>query len=409
MMNYKILDLSDERGQLASKNLADLGATVIQIEPPKGSHARSVGPYYQNDNDPEHSLTWWAFNTNKKSITLDITKAEGKKIFLDLVKDADAVIETFDPGYLDSLGLGYEDLKKINKGIVLTSITPFGQYGTYVDEHYKAGDLVTWAIGGVMYSNGYPDRAPSSINTPQSFLHASLMACAGTLAALYGRNTTGEGDHVDISAMDSVGHLMMYEPLSWKYEGKIQTRLGAKSWRGTCILRQVWECKDGFVAMRLVNNKQARTLKALMEWMVDLGEGDEEDLMKYDWTDLPLYQMDVSEIDHIEDVWGRFFKKHTKKELFDEALKRHFDLTPVQNCADLVHDEQLISRNFFANVEHEDIGKSFAYPGMPFKTTSNLYNVTKRAPHIGENNEEILGSLGYSKEDLEKFKEGGII
>ncbi|MBQ4507212.1 MAG: CoA transferase [Firmicutes bacterium] len=409
MIRYKILDLSDERGQLTSKILADLGCQVIQIERPGGDHARSVGPFYNNEPDPENSLTWWAFNTSKKGMTLDITTPEGKEVFLKLAKDADAVIETYAPGYLDSLGLGYEDLKKINKGIVLTSITPFGQYGPYVDEGYKGGDLVLWALGGVMYSQGYPDRAPNRLNTPQTFLHTSLMACAGTLAALYGRNATGEGDHVDCAAMEATGHLMMYEPLGWTYEHNIQKRVGSKSYRGVKLLRQVWECKDGMVAMRLVNNKQSRTLKPLVEWMTELGEPGVETINHYDWDDLPLYDMADEEIGHIEDVWAQFFKKHTKKELFEEALKRRYDLTPVQNCEDLINDEQLIARGFFEEVEHEDLGKRFIYPGNPFKTSSELYHITGRAPHIGENNEEILRSLGYGDKDIATLKEGGII
>jgi benzylsuccinate CoA-transferase BbsE subunit len=407
MMNYKVLDLSDEKCALAGKILAELGADVIKIEPPAGDPARKLGPFYNNTPGLENSLVWWAFNTSKKSITLDIEKEEGQVIFKKLAKKADVIIESFKPGYLKSLGIGYDDLKKENKGLVMVSVTPFGQYGPYVK--YKGDDLVLWALGGVMYQCGYPDRAPMRLNTPQTFLHASLQACAGALAALYGRNTTGEGDYIDCSGMEAVGHLMMYEPLAWAYEHHISTRLGPKSWRGTKKLTQVWQCKDGMVAMRLIGGRQSRTLKPLIDWMIELGEGDEKDLAKYDWTNLDLYNMTEDEINHIEEVWAAFFKKHTKKELFAEALKRRFDLTPVQNCKDLLEDDQLESRGFWVPVKHEDLGKEFKYPGAPFKTTADIWSIKSRAPHLGEHNELVYGELGYTADELVNLRTGGII
>jgi len=405
MLKYKILDLCDEKGALCGKILADLGAEVIKIEPPAGDPSRAIGPFYHDEPGPENSLTWWAFNTGKKDITLDLETPQGKEIFKQLAKEADAVLESFAPGYLDSLGLGYEELHKLNKGIVLTSVTPFGQDGPYA--HYKGDDLVLWAVGGVMYQCGYPDRAPMRPSTPQVYPNACLQACAGTLAALFGRNRTGEGDHVDVSGMETVGHLMMYEPLAWKYEHRYLNRCGAKSWRGTTLLRQVWSCKDGMVAIRLVGGKQSRTLKAFVDWMIELG--DAGDLDKYDWNNLDLYSMPPEEIDHIEGIWAEFLLKHTKAELFAEALKRRFDLTPVQNCADLVADEQLRERDYWQRVEHEDLGESFLYPGAPFKSSQNVWSIKGRSPHIGEHNEEILGQLSYTKADIDKLKEEGII
>lgn len=407
MMNYKVLDLTDEKGQLAGQIYANLGAEVIKIEPPSGDPSRRIGPFYENDPKPENSLPFWAFNTGKKSVTLDLTKEEGREIFRKMAAKADVVLESFAPGYMASIGLGYEDLKAINKGIVMVSITPYGQNGPYAG--YKGDDLVLWAVGGVMFQCGYPDRAPMRLNTPQTFLHSCLQAVAGSLAALYGRNTTGEGDYIDCSGMEAVGHLMMYEPLAWKYQHRLTTRLGAQSWRGTLKLRQVWKCADGMVAMRLIGGRQSRTLKPMIDWMVELGEGDEGDLLQYDWTNLDLYHMNDEQIAHIEEIWAAFFLKHTKKELFGEALKRHFDLTPVQNTKDLLADDQLASRDFWVQVEHEDLEKTFEYPGAPFKTSAGIWNVRSRAPHIGEHNEDVYEELGYSQNEIAMLKEGGLI
>ena len=143
---YRILDLTNERGFLCGKLMADLGASVIKIEKPGGDPARSMGPFYHDIPDPEKSLYWFAFNTNKRGITLDIETADGQAIFKRLMKNIDIVIESFDPGYMDKLGLGYSALSQLNPGVIMTSITGFGQTGPYKD--YKAPDIVVWALSG---------------------------------------------------------------------------------------------------------------------------------------------------------------------------------------------------------------------------------------------------------------------
>jgi len=146
---YRVLDLTDEKGLLCAKLLGDLGADVIKIERPGGDPARNIGPFYHDEHDPEKSLFWLAFNTNKRGTTLDIEKVEGQTILKRLVKTADLLVESFPPGYMASLGLGYSDLDRLNPRLIMVSITPFGQSGPYKD--YKAPDIVAWAMGGQMY------------------------------------------------------------------------------------------------------------------------------------------------------------------------------------------------------------------------------------------------------------------
>ena len=155
---YRVLDLTDEKGQLTGKLFGDLGADVIKVEKPGGDPSRNLGPFYHDEVDPEKSLNWFAFNTSKRGITLDIEKSEGQELFKKLVKTADFVIESFPPGYMDNLGLGYSDLEKVNPGIIMAAITPFGQTGPYRD--LKAPDIVLWAMGGRMFAIGDADRPP---------------------------------------------------------------------------------------------------------------------------------------------------------------------------------------------------------------------------------------------------------
>ena len=166
---YRVLDLTDGRGLLCGKMLADLGADVVQVEPPGGSPARNVGPFYHDTPGAERSLFWWAYCTNKRGITLDIATDDGAALLRRLVANADFLIESGDPGRMASLGLGYPDLQAINPRLVMVSITAFGQDGPYAD--YQASDIVGMALGGFMHLTGDGDRPPLRVSMPQFYQH----------------------------------------------------------------------------------------------------------------------------------------------------------------------------------------------------------------------------------------------
>ena len=195
LTGYRVLDLCDDKGVLCTKIMADLGADVIAIEPPGGAATRCCGPFYHDQVHPERSLFFWYFYANKRSITLHPETPDGQALFKALVKTADVLVETFPPGYLDRLGLGYADLRAFHPGLVMTSITGFGSTGPYC--HYKAPDLVGLAMGGLMYLCGEPDGAPVPPGGQQGDHLAALNGVTGTLIALWHREITGEGQHVD--------------------------------------------------------------------------------------------------------------------------------------------------------------------------------------------------------------------
>ena len=161
---YRILDLTGEHGLMCGKVLGDFGAEVIIVEPPGGHPARSIGPFYKDERHPEKSLFWFAFNTSKKSITLDIMHSEGQQLLKELVRQTDIVVESFAPGYLDDLGLSYATLSAIKPDLIFTSITPFGQTGPR--SNWKGTDLTLQARSGMQYLLGDPDRAPVRISVP---------------------------------------------------------------------------------------------------------------------------------------------------------------------------------------------------------------------------------------------------
>jgi crotonobetainyl-CoA:carnitine CoA-transferase CaiB-like acyl-CoA transferase len=253
---YRILDLTNERGFLTGKLLGDLGADVIKIEKPGGDPARRIGPFYQDIPEPEKSLFWWGYNTNKRGITLDIETADGQEIFKNLVKTADFVLESFEPGYLEKLGLGYEALSQINPGIVMTSITGFGQTGPYKD--YQSTDVVLWALSGVAYVTGDPDKAPLMPSFPVAYLFAATAAAIGTLVAGYQKNLTGEGQHVDAPGQLALAWASGPEVQGLWEVGKILTKRSGKVWlraqtgggnEGIKYVKIpiIYQCKDGCV------------------------------------------------------------------------------------------------------------------------------------------------------------------
>ena len=243
----RVLDLTDEKGFLCGRVLGDLGADVIKVEPPGGTPSRNIGPFYHDIPHPEKSLYWFAYNANKRGITLDIETADGRQIFEKLAMKADLVIESFQAGRLDELGLGYHALAQVNPRIIMVSITPFGQTGPYKD--YKASDIVAVAMGGEMYVTGEPDRAPLRISFPQAYLHAGVTAAVAALIAYYHCRKVGEGQHVDVSICESMLSFSGNVAAFWYMLKENLKRYGAfrAGTAGGAITRLLWPCQDGYV------------------------------------------------------------------------------------------------------------------------------------------------------------------
>src|SRR5260370_39569007 len=197
LSGYRVLDLTNERGLLCCQILGDLGADVIKVEPPGGSSARKLGPFYQDQPDPNRSLLWWAYNRNKRGITLDISSEAGAEIFRRLLAIADFVLESDRPGRLADSGFGYDAVARLNPRIVYVSISPFGQDGPKA--LYHDCDLILMAAGGPMVLTGDADRPPIYLSVPQAFLHASVEAAAGAIIAFHELPRSRSGQLVDVS------------------------------------------------------------------------------------------------------------------------------------------------------------------------------------------------------------------
>lgn len=392
LSQYRVLDLSNENGMLFGKIFADLGADVIKVEKPGGDPVRNKGPFYHDIPSKEKSLFWFAYNTGKRSITLDIETNDGREIVERLVKSCDIVVETFAVGYLAKLGLDYSMLSSVNQRIVLVSITPFGQMERYHSN--GSSDLVALAVGGLMYTTGDPDRAPIRSSVELSYSLVGIQAVIGALIALHHRHKTRVGEHVDISIQECVVPISWVVPNLWFLNRLILTREGSKAKRVQVVVRQVWGCKDGYISWRLFTGADADKTTALVDWMNE--EGMANELKEIDWRTIDMSEVTQDQIDGWKKHWSVFFLSHTKKELYKEAVERGIMLFPVNDFKDLCEDEQLMARNFWTSVVHPELGNDIVYPGPPFKSEEHWWRV-KRPPLIGEHNRVIYRELGYSE------------
>ena len=410
---FRVLDLSDEKGLLCGKILGDLGADVIKIERPGGDAARSIGPFYHDEIDPEKSLFWFALNTSKRGITLNIEEADGREIFKRLVKTADFVIESFAPGYLAKLGLSYSDLEKIKPGIILVSITPFGQTGPYKD--WKGPDLIAWAMSGEMSGWGETDRPPIRISGhAQTSFNAAADGAIGALVALYQRQTTGEGQHIDVSVQDAIS-LMDGENRNpaWANNPGVARKRGVQVTMGggppAHKTTRIWRCKDGYVSWSHGGMSPLGPSVPLIKWMQSEGMSTEF-LDGFKWARPDFQQVPQEDWDKIEGPTAKFFLTKTKSELLEGAVKHDVMLYPVATTADMLEDIQLTARKFWVEVEHPELGARITYPGAFGICSEASPRISRRAPLIGEHNQEIYQvELGISKETLTVLTEAGVI
>ena len=408
---FRVLDLTDELGFLCGKILGDLGADVIKIERPGGDPARKLGPFFKNQPDPEKSLYWFGFNNNKRGITLNLESSKGRDLFSRLATNADFIIESFVPGYLDRLNIGYSALERINPRVVFTSITPFGQTGPY--SKFRASDIEIMAMSGCMSLTGDPDRPPLRVTFPQSYGWTGSYAAMGALAAHFYRQQSGAGQQVDVSAQACLLWAFSHAHTFWDLNRQLEKRAGSfmtgRSITGA-RMRVFWPCKDGYLNFIIYGGEAGRrTNQALVEWMDSHGMAPQF-LKQKDWTTFDIANVRQEEIDRMEEPIARFFAGISKHEFFKEVIKRQMLGYPVASVKEIFEDPQHQAREFWQEIDHPELGCSITYPGGFAKFSAGACRIWRRAPLIGEHNEEIYcGELGMNREELQQMKEQGII
>ncbi len=410
LSGLRVLELADEKGQFCGKLMGDLGADVIKIEPRGGQNTRSVGPFYKDIPHPDRSLSFWHYNTSKRGITLNLESTEGRELFLRLTATADIVLETFPPGYLPALGLGYKDLAAGNPGLVVCSLTPFGQTGPWRD--YLTCDLAHLAAGGQMAASGYdsddvadaPPIAPGGGNAWHIGSHYAYM---GIMAALFYRDTTGEGQYIDASvheacALTTEGAIAIYLSTG----EVVQRHTGRHASPDNSVKIQLPTQDGGWVNVtRSGSALNPARLRRLAEWMDEHGLA--QDLLDEKYQDLATVQADAR---HTTDVLANFFANMPQEDLWTGGQERDFPWGAIRTMDEIMGDPHLEDRGFFVEVEHPELGQSFTYPGAAAIYNGSPWAISRRAPLIGEHNEEIFcGELALSKGELTLLAESGVI
>ncbi|MBI4764611.1 MAG: CoA transferase [Deltaproteobacteria bacterium] len=397
LSDVKVLDLTwHVTGPYCTKLLADYGAAVIKVERPgEGDPTRKMGPFPGDLPHPEKGGLFLYLNTNKQGITLNLKSPIGRRIVKELVLEADILVENFKPGVMARLGLDYETLSQINPRLVMTSISNFGQTGPYRD--YKATDMIEYALGGPMYSTGDVDFEPLKVHHQAVQFQAGVCASVATMTALFGAEIRGEGEVVDISIMETQAAGIDRTPtlrIAYQYTGDVNGRQptipGFAS--GT------FPCKDGYVTLMGGTIFFPKTAA-----MLEMPE-----LLKH-----PVYsnifehaKPEVAE--EFLEILLPWLLERTRREIWQAAQAQGLLSSPVYTTEDLLADPHYTERQFFAEVEHPLAGIC-KVPGAPFKMSETPWQVIKPAPLLGQHNEEILGNLGYNKEDLVKLQQQGII
>ena len=410
LTGLRVLELADETGQFCGKLLGDLGADVIKIEPPGGAPCRHLGPFLDDIPDPERSLSFWYYNTSKRGITLDLESADGNRLFARLAGTADIILETFRPGLLASIGLDHESLSKQNPGLILCSLTPFGQTGPWRD--YLSSDLLHMAAGGEMASSGYdaadvPNAPPIAPGGGNAWHMGGHFACMAIMAALVYRSVSGHGQSIDASIHEACALTTESAIANYVYRGEVLQRHTGRHHAAGPSPRTQFRAQDGSYVCALVGGRlNPRYILELADLLDTNGMAG--DLRDPKYQDGAVITANTPHI--IDDLVAGFIASLPAEEVYHRAQERGFTWGAVRAPEQLLGDPHLHDRGFWKEVEHPELGRSVTYPGEAAIYNGSPWRISRRAPLIGEHNIEIFcGELGLSRGELTVLAENRVI
>ena len=409
----RVLEVGGEIGAWCGKLLGDVGADVIKVEPPTGDPTRSFEPFYENEQGPDRSLFFWHYNTSKRSVTLDLEHDRGREIFKRLVAQADVVVESYPAGYLDSIGIGYEDIAKESSGLVMVSITPFGQSGPYSD--YQSTDLTALAFGGPVWSCGYDDHSipPVRGGGNQAYHIVCHFALMGIMTALIHRQFTGVGQYIDANMHAAANVTTEGASINWLVAGDtVQRQTGRHAAVVPSADGQVL-CRDGRYVNVGIGARTEEQWLHLLTWLEeeglieDLGRVpgvSERDAMRRGDRDAREQQRRVAEL------MRELARKTDADVLFKRAQALGFQWGIVNSPEDVLEDPHFQARGFPVEVEHPELGKSFVYAGAPYQLPKSPWAIRRRSPLLGEHNREVfVDALGMSTDEVTDLQANGIV
>ncbi|GKV65262.1 MULTISPECIES: CaiB/BaiF CoA-transferase family protein [unclassified Sporosarcina] len=391
----KVLEIGDQLTQFTGKMLADMGAEVIKVEPPNGVEARQIGPFYNDEQDPNKSLYFWHYNTSKKSIILDLTKESDREKYINLLPQFDVVLEDFMPGTLKEWGLDFDTLSSKYPALIICSITPFGQTGPW--SQYKMCDITQLALGGVMAVNGYDDvegAPPIAPTGGQAANMAANFAAIGIVSALFHRDFgQGQGQHLDISVHDCVTVSTEMSIPYWEYQKAHVKRHTARHALPNKSSRWIFKCKDDRYILCLNTYLDEKRWREIVKWLASKGmEGKLSDERYVDDN------FRATKMNTICDVLEEFCLIHESEYIFHYAQSINLPWAVIRAPEEMLQDPHLTEdRKAFVNVEHPELKETFQYPGAPYNFNKTPWEISSRPPMLGEHNEEIENQYASDK------------
>ena len=395
----RVLDLTGPEGVFCGKLLADYGAEVIKVEPPTGDVTRQRPPFISDVPGIERSSYFLFYNTNKKSVTIDLETSEGQVVFKKLAASADVLIESFPVNYMQSLGLDYDSLRQVNPGLIMASITPFGQTGPWKD--YKSTDLISLAASGFMQITGDPDGPPLRQGNEQSHFPGAQHAATAIMGALFYRDMQdGRGQYIDVSMQEAMitYYTDAHPALAYIQRGENVTRVGTNS--TLVIPLGAYPSKDGWISAGIITPREWENLS---NWMFEV-TGNEE-ILNEDYKGGNQDRAPYNDI--ITALVIDFTTRFTSEELFHQGQERNLVFIPVNTVSDLLVDPQLDASNFWFDIDHADAG-NLKYPLGVFDS-EEVTPTTNPAPYLGQDNEVIFGELGLDEAELASLRTRGVI
>jgi crotonobetainyl-CoA:carnitine CoA-transferase CaiB-like acyl-CoA transferase len=399
----RVVELASEHAAFAGKLLAELGAEVVVVEPPGGHHSRSFEPFVDDRPGAERSLWWWHYNASKLGVVLDLDDERDRDRFRRLVATADVVLEGEPPARLGALGIDHADLRAARPELIWVSVTPFGRDGPRA--HEPAVDLTVLAGGGPVWSCGYDDHSlpPVRGGGNQGYQTACLWAVLGALTAVVVRDRTGVGQHVDVSmhaAANVTTEAASYEWLVARRTVQRQTGRHAGV-QPTMSSRAV--AADGRDVHTGVPPRRAEELRALLDWLTELGLRDEFEEAFFLELGIQRGEIHFSEIGRDAEATAIFgacrgavsliASKLSAHDFFVGAQRRGLACGIVAAPEEVIENEHFVARRFPVPVFHDDLGREVVYPGAPFLAPASPWRLTRRAPHVGEHDDDVLGPL----------------
>lgn len=387
LSHLKVVDLTHHiAGPFCTKLLAGFGAGVIKVEKPgTGDGLRQVGPYCDEAPGLETGIPFLWLNAGKRSITLNLAAPEGRDILLRLIHGADILIENFAPGTMKGFGLGFDVIHEANPRLVMTSISNFGQTGSYKD--YQAEEIVEYALAGLMQLTGRPDRPPLCSGPAMTQYTAGIQACIATMLAIWHRRMTGVGQHVDVSIQEASLDNIEVVLSEYFHAGKIANRTGDEH---PLVPWKLYPCQDGYAAV---------IGGPMRHWPGAASMFEDPRLLESGLQHVGGRMKHREEVAEMIQPW---LSKHGKKEIYHAGQQRRMAFGYLAGAEEVLRSPQHEARGFFVDVDHPVAG-THRYCGAPFRSSANVWRAG-RAPLLGEHTGEIMTTLGYTETDVARLR-----